>query len=195
MRGKVQDVVGEPNQWIEWWAENTEGGRIRAVVFGQPALVVLEPTIGTAGQPATRISKIWLDTASMRHVKISESGATPGSVESLAGQAGGPALTSLSGRLSADAAGLLGQLPAKAQRLLQDPFVGSPASRIDHEFHYYRTGPGHGIGGANLQTWCYLTDRRTLTFCAGVGYGYHEPHPPTSWALTCWRVDVRRSHT
>jgi hypothetical protein len=195
VRGKVHDLVGERHQWVEWWAENTKGGRVRAVVFGQSALVVLEPTIGASGRPATEISKVWLDAASMQNVKISGSGATTGSPGPRADRAGDLAATSLlSGRLHTDVAGFLGQLPAKAQQLLQEPFIASPAARIDHDFFYFRTGAGHGLSGASLQVWCYLTDRRTLTFCAGVGRGYREPHPPASWALTCWRVDVRRPH-
>jgi hypothetical protein len=84
---------------------------------------------------------------------------------------------------------MLGNLPARAQQLLQDPFLGGTRP-LQFEYFYLRTSGGRGLSGATLQWWCYLTDLRALTFAAGVGHGLREGRGPESWDLTCWRVSV-----
>ncbi len=203
VRQRVRERAGET---IEWWAARY-GDRVSAVVFGTRALIVLEPTVNAAGRPATEVSTVVLDEASFRSARVTGESTPAGP----AGPAGTPIaqarapqqpppprqqshqqLPSQSPQqhqLSADMSGFLGQLPPRAQQLLQDPFA-APAGRLRYDFYYYMAHRGHGFGGGTLHVWCYLADNRTATFCAGVGHGYRDGGGAASWELTCWRAAV-----
>lgn len=192
VQSKVYDAVGRPDQWIEWWAQLQADGRVHVVVLGRPALVVVQPTMHSSGRRTMTVHRHRLREDSFKSKRFSGPMAPGGAGRPAAG------VTDISGpevRISTEMSGFLGLLPASAQQLLQEPFVSTAAGDLEYERFYRRTGLGHGIGGAQLMVWCYLTDRRTLTFCAGIGTGYRDPHPPTSWSLTCWQAtagSVRR---
>jgi hypothetical protein len=72
---------------------------------------------------------------------------------------------------------------------MQEPFLTTPHALVCDNY-YFRTGDSHSINGATLHVWGYVTDYRILTFCAGVGHRYREPAGPSTWELTCWRLNV-----
>ncbi|WBB80555.1 hypothetical protein O7606_03975 [Micromonospora sp. WMMD882] len=82
---------------------------------------------------------------------------------------------------------VLGLLPARAQQLLQDPFLTGPRPLRGDWYVSYAGNPA-GLGGAVVRLWCYLTDERSLTFCSGVGHGYRDGAGARSWEATCWRA-------
>jgi hypothetical protein len=177
---------------VQWWASSTDS-RVSAVVFGTDALVMVEPTVNSAGGRVNRVSSIALDPTSFRHVRVQ----APGSPGAPAGTRPAPEPASpkserLERILQPDLAGLLGHLPARAQELLQDPFLGHQDD-IRYGYYYLRTDDGsggRGIGGATLRVWCYLTDLRTVTFAAGVGHGFRDGAGANEWDVTCWRAAV-----
>jgi hypothetical protein len=153
------------------------------------------------GRAATEIHTIELNETSFRSASVTEiRGATPPATNQPNQTApprepGSPPRqrpapgTALFRHLGDGISGFLGQLPTRAQQLLQDPFLDA-SNELRYDYFFYRTGHGHNIGGATLYVWCYLTDLRTVTFCAGQGRGYRAPSGPASWELTCWRADV-----
>jgi hypothetical protein len=177
VRARIDQRVG---RIVEWWANEVDG-RPSVVVFGTHGLVVVEPTVNGTGAQATRLSTIALDAASFRSVRVTGPALWRPPAATPKGGSGAPDDPEL--------AAMLGHLPARAQQLLQDPFLGG-GRPLQFEYFYLRTSGGRGLAGATLQWWCYLTDLRTLTFAAGVGHGLREGRGPESWDLTCWRVTV-----
>jgi hypothetical protein len=196
---KVNQRVGRV---LQWWATDNQGP-VSATVLGHRALVIVSPATGRGGAPATEISTIGLAEESFRAVSIHEphaaappapvpppQRAAPGVGPGIGpGARPGEPVAPLAGQLDDGMAGFLGQLPRRAQQLVQDPFLGAPQD-LRYDYYFYRTGKGHGITGATLYVWCYFTDLRQLTFCAGQGLGYREVTGPTHWELTCWRAQV-----
>jgi hypothetical protein len=198
LREKVNQRMGRR---LEWWASQYDG-RINAVVLGTQALIVLDPTVNDAGRPATEIKTIRLDEASLRSARVTGPGATPSSAHQAQPNPAAPAaghsqpgdppaapVSELTLRLGPDISGFLGQLPPRAQQLMQEPFLTTPYALVCDNY-YVRRGDSHSINGATLDVWGYVTDYRTLTFCAGVGHRYREPAGPSTWELTCWRLKV-----
>lgn len=194
---KVNQRLG---RLLQWWATEVDE-RVSAVALGTRALIVLSPTVNQAGRPATEINTINLDEASFRSASVTEThGATPPGMAHVSQTApprepGSPPhqrpapTPALTHHVDHNVSGFLGQLPTRAQQLLQDPFLNA-SDELRYDYFYYRTGHGHNIGGATLYVWCYFTDLRTVTFCAGHGRDYQTPRGPASWELTCWRADV-----
>lgn len=188
VRAKVNARAGTI---VQWWASSPDG-RPSAVVLGTEALVIVEPTVNSAGGRADRISAISLDATSFRHVRVQMSGGrhTPAGPEAVPGQSGSGSVP-LERVLEPDLASMLGHLPPRAQELIQDPFLTHQA-KLRYDYYYLRTSGsgGRGLGGATLQVWCYLTDLRTLTFAAGVGQGFRDGTGADSWDVACWRAAV-----
>jgi hypothetical protein len=187
---KVNQRVGRV---LQWWATDNQGP-VCATVLGTRALVIVSPATGRDGAPATEISTIGLAEESFRSVSINEphAAAAPAPVpppRAAPGAGPGQPVVPLAGQLDHAMAGFLGQLPRRAQQLVQDPFVGAPQD-LRYDYYFYRSGKGHGVAGATLYVWCYFTDLRQLTSCAGEGRGYREATGPTRWDLTCWRAQV-----
>jgi hypothetical protein len=194
---KVNRRLGRLLQW--WAAENDD--RVSAVMLGTRAFIVLSPIVNEAGKPATEINTIELNETSFRSAFVTEThGATPPGAADVnqtapRSEPGNPPrqrhvpTRALVRHLDDGISGFLGQLPTRAQQLLQDPFLNA-SNELRYDYFFYRTGRGHNIGGATLYVWCYFTDLRTITFCAGQGRGYQAPRGPASWELTCWRADV-----
>lgn len=176
---------------VQWWASSTDD-RIRAVVLGVDALVIVEPTVNSAGRPVNRVSSIALDPATFRHVRVQAPGGGPARAGT--GPAPGPAgpdPVRLERLVQPDFADLLGHLPARAQELLQDPFLADRGD-LQYDYYYLRTegNGGRGLAGATVRMWCYLTDLRTVTFAAGVGHGFRDRTGADGWDVTCWRAAV-----
>jgi hypothetical protein len=91
-------------------------------------------------------------------------------------------------------AGLLGLLPERAQHLLQEPFLNTDGELLQN-CHATLTEAETSASGDTIQIWCYLTDRQTVTFCAGAGRDYREGVGAASWELNCWRADTPKRDT
>lgn len=198
----VHDKVNQRlGRLLEWWAADYDG-RVSAVVLGTRALIVIEPTVNTAGSPATEISAIRLNESSFRTVRITAGaesrvvGASrPGAVSSAGfpsrpGEPSARGDAALTRYLNDGMRGFLGQLPKRAQELLQDPFLTAETAPRHDYYYYRRTSSEQAIGGTTLNVWCYLSDRATVTYCAGVGHGYRQSIGATAWELTCWRAEI-----
>lgn len=180
VRDRVRDRAGEQ---VEWWAAEYDG-RLSAVVFGTKALISLDPTVNDAGGHATRITTMPVEERSFRSARVTGAPASGTVTPPAPGPSGkGPR------QLAEDLAGFLGQLPARAQQLLQDPFQAND-DPLQYDYYFYRTTGSDKVGGGLLYVWIYLTDKRSLTFCAGVGHGYQPSRGVSTWDLTCWRADV-----
>ena len=83
----------------------------------------------------------------------------------------------------------LGLLPPRAQELMQEPFVGG-TGRLDTDYLIFRYGQETTAAGAMVHLWGYITDRRVLTVCSGVGHGYRDGAGVARWDLNCWRVET-----
>jgi hypothetical protein len=193
----VHDKVNQRlGRLLEWWAAEYDG-RVSAVALGTRALIAIAPTVNAAGSPATEISTIRLNENSFRTARITAGAEPRAGGWGAASSPGGPSRPgepsapggALSRYLDDGMRGFLGQLPKRAQELLQDPFVtAETAPRYD--YFYRRNGPEQAIGGTTLNVWCYLADRATVTYCAGVGHGHRQSISAASWELTCWRAEV-----
>lgn len=79
--------------------------------------------------------------------------------------------------------GFLGNLPAEAQRHLQQPFVAGDRI-VDHSFYY--------LGSEReMKVWCFLAGSSTVTFAAGRRRA--EPGAPphaVDWDLTCYNASL-----
>jgi hypothetical protein len=192
-----QRVEARLGRLLEWWAEDDEQGRIIAVVLGDEALVTVDPTVNASGKPAYRVAAVQLDPSSFRSVSVTgptgdaatvETGQKPGSAPK--GGPGSSKQPTIS--IPRDLATFLGYLPARAQTLLQEPFL-TGGERLDWRHYYLRYGQDHGLSVARLQAWCFLTDLRTVTFAAGTGEGFRDGVGVGAWQLTCWRASRRQA--
>ncbi|MEH1014409.1 hypothetical protein V6U90_15010 [Micromonospora sp. CPCC 206060] len=195
----LQDRVNQRiGRMLDWWATDIDG-RVSAVVLGTQALVAVNPTVNGAGEPAYELVTVHLDEASFRSAPVrgpspapagrepagsTRPGARPGSAPGSPAGPGGPL------RLDEGFTDVLGMLPARAQQLMQDPFLAA-AHPLRSDFFAYRTGSASSLNGATIRLWCYLTDTRSLTFCAAVGHGYREGTGARAWEATCWRATTR----
>lgn len=172
---------------IEWWAtdlSNHEG--IMLVAFGSKALVVVTPAAGREGKPAFKLETIQLEEKSRRKAHLKE-------VASQAPPAGakppqGVGQADLARRMTSMHR-FLGLLPSRAQQLMQEPFAGG-TDELDTDYLIFRYGASETSSGAQVHLWGYITDRRVLTVCSGVGYGYRDGTGASSWDLNCWRVET-----
>jgi hypothetical protein len=189
VRARVDQRIG---RMLDWWATDL-GGRVSAVVLGTRALVAVSPTLNSAGHPAYELVTVHLDEASFRSAPVR--GSSPGPATRAATGAGpvgtapgsAPGAPSGSLGLGTDFTNVLGLLPARAQQLMQDPFL-TPAKPVRGDWYVSYTGNPASLTGAVVRLWCYLTDERSLTFCSGVGHGYRDGEGARAWEVTCWRA-------
>ncbi|WP_326552749.1 hypothetical protein [Micromonospora sp. NBC_01813] len=186
VRRRVEERAGG---WIDWWATDLTG-RISAVVLGSHALVVVSPTASAAGGAAHEVLSVHLDPSSFRSgpVRYPDVGGGPAGASGPSG-ADASSVAMVTVRLDHTFASFVRVLPIRAQVLLQDPFR-TAATPLRHDSYAVATGDVQSLGGATIRVWCYLTDLRTLTFCAGTGHGYVEGHGARHWELTVWRAAV-----
>ncbi|MBO4210919.1 hypothetical protein, partial [Micromonospora echinofusca] len=194
LRDRVDQRIG---RMLDWWATDLDG-RVSAVVLGTRALVSVNPTVNGAGEPAYELVTVHLDEASFRSAPVR--GPSPAPTERRSSAAtgahrpgsapGSPAGPGRPLRLDEGCTDVLGMLPARDQQLMQDPFLTASAP-LRSDFFAYRTGSANSLNGATIRLWCYLTDTRSLTFCAAVGHGYREGVGARAWETTCWRASTR----
>ncbi|WP_433334004.1 hypothetical protein [Spirillospora sp. CA-294931] len=170
---------------IEWWATQDgadPSGRSMAVVFGDRALCVAEPRVNTEHKPVYALVSYVLDPGSFKNAAIDHRPLPAGARPASKGPSAGPAAPDLG--LDARARGILGNLPPKAQELLQAPFLGGQrVLRCD----WYYEGREHQLSMFML----YLAGARDVTVATGtkvVPVGHTEA--TAHWSLTCRRASV-----
>jgi len=178
---RVYERVGT---WLDWWATD-RSGRVDAVVLGTRALVVVTPTVNAAGRPVYELVTVHLRESSFRSAPIHAPGVPPQPPTA----ADASVLSAGSRRLDETVNAFLRVLPVRAQVLLQEPFLAD-ARPLQRDWYAYATGDVQSLEGASVRVWCYLTDRRVLTFLGGIGHGYVEGVGARRWELTCWRAEA-----
>jgi hypothetical protein len=180
VRERVRQRAGSV---VERWAWLDDDGP-SAVVLGTAALVSATPTRSATGRSAHVVETVRLNPESARVATVHED---TGARRSTAG----PETPGASIRLPSNGMrAFLGNLPARSQQLLQEPFVGAAQPpRGDH--HYLQTSAASGFGRRDLQVFCYLFDTRWLTCVTGEGVSYGTSFASARWELTCRRVGVR----
>jgi hypothetical protein len=182
VRARLEELTGPT---LGWWAKEDSyatDSRCRAIVLGEQGLCIADPRINTEHRPVYAITGYLLDPASFRNMRIDHRPAprqdTPGS-----GSPGGQMLDS---GLTAAAQGMLGNLPPRAQELLQVPFLGGQRVR-DCDWHY--EGSEHHLKMFMI----FLAGQQDVTAAVGhkvvpVGHTAQTAH----WSLTCYRASVIR---
>ncbi|WP_258572099.1 hypothetical protein [Actinomadura parmotrematis] len=188
-RERLQDHAGALIDWYATGDPSSGDGRPYAVLFGDRGLSIAEPRLNTEHRPVYAVSAFLFEPGSLRHVPIDH---RPPPV-----MARGPASTAApssgpgaSGRadigLTAPARGVLGNLPPRAQELLQTPFLpGAKVLRCD----WYYQGHAHRLSMFML----YLAGTRDVTVATGtkiVPAGHDDA--TAHWSLTCYRAAVAR---
>jgi hypothetical protein len=186
-----QRLMARSGPVIDWWAGidgAAQDGRARAVVFGHHGLCLAEPRINTQHRPVYALRTFVLEPTSLRHIAVDHR--PPAGVGSLAAysaaSAGAAPESGADLGLSADGRGLVGNLPPKAQELLQAPFAaGRRVLRC--EWHY--EGSEHELSVFMI----YLAGATDVTVATGtkvvpVGHDHYSAH----WHLTCYRATVVR---
>jgi hypothetical protein len=180
---KVRDTAFErAGARIEWWATDLHSGGITLVAFGSKALVVVTPAVGREGKSAFKVETIHLEDKTRRRAHIREAATPVTAAKPAVAQEG------LVKRMS-PMRRFLGLLPPRAQELMQEPFMGG-TGELDSDYLIFRHGPADGPQGAMVSLWGYITDRRVLTVCSGVGHGYRDGTGVAGWDLSCWRVET-----
>jgi hypothetical protein len=171
------------------YAYEPEPGRIAAVVLGDGGLIVAQPITKPSGGPATALTQLRTRPGTARSVQVDADTAAERQAARPTGPVSPPAPAS--GRsLPADFTGFLGNLPARVQHLMQEPFIGSPAHLQCDHYYFISASSGRGIGARTMHTWCYLTDRREVTFAWGTAFTTGASFAAARWRQTCVRFSV-----
>lgn len=178
VRDRLTQVAG--GQRTEWWAWHRGEGSYLAVVLGPGALCQADPGVKPDGLPGHRVRAARFVPGSLR---VTASGDPRPGASGLGGASGPAAPPMLSGVLSAEFSGFLGNLAPSTQVRLQQPFT--PSRSLLYNWWYQDTqGSPH--------TWiglCYITDQQTLTFASTT----REITPAGmtgSWDATCYQATL-----
>jgi hypothetical protein len=195
IRGRLTELAGDVIEWFAWSDPFSSDNRPRAVVLGTLALCVAEPRIDATGRPVYELNRYEFVPGSHKTMPVKHrpgaaavAAKAPPETERSASQPGsrpGGQPTSQLG-LSSRELGQLGNLPPKAQELLQAPFRSKdPIQRCEYWYS----------GRANrLDTYMFvLAGRHFVTAAVGtqqvrVGHSVATAH----WDLTCHRLAVDR---
>lgn len=171
---------------IDWYAcedPSSPHGRSYAVVFGDRGLGIAEPRINTDHRPVYAISAFSFIPGTLRHVRVDhrppERAPAPSTGSSASGTARDLGLSTTTCRL-------LGNLPLRAQELLQAPYMsGQPVLRCDWTYE----GTAHRLNMFMV----YFAGSRDVTVATGskvipVGHTDATAH----WSLMCYRATVAR---
>lgn len=183
-RERLAELSGAPIDWFAATDTSSGDGRPYAVTFGDTGLSIAEPRINTEHRPVYAVSSFQFAPGSLRHVQVDH---RPGPhAGATAAPAGGPYGTPPDLGLDRSALDVLGNLPPRAQELLQTPFL--QGQQILRDLWYYE---GHEH---NLSTFMFfLAGRKDVTAAIGskvlpVGHTAETAH----WTLTCYRASVAR---
>jgi hypothetical protein len=184
VRARLNELAGSV---IEWWVEINDQNRPEAAFFGDRGLALAMPGTGTGNKPVTELSCYVLNPASLRSRTVRERSASSwlkrprvarkaGTGTELAQQ------SQVATNLSAKAKGILGNLPAEAQQLLQAPFT--PKHEVlGCDWHY------EGTDTEITMFMFYLAGAKEVTVACG-----SSEIPPggrtASWSLQIHRAQV-----
>jgi hypothetical protein len=88
--------------------------------------------------------------------------------------------------LTADFSGFLGNLPDKAQELIQELYAPQPD--LAYDYHYERSAE---LSEKTWQFWCYLADDQVLTLCSGKKTTQRTASAgQAKWKVTCYRAAI-----
>ncbi|MGH3241211.1 MAG: hypothetical protein ACRDNL_12595 [Spirillospora sp.] len=182
-RARLNELAGDTIEWYAFPEASSPDGRPRGVVVGEAGLAVAEPRINTEHRPVYAISAYLFTPGSLRHVVIDHR-PPPRATSSTPNQNAAPATADIG--LSTGIKGVLGNLPPRAQELLQAPFTGQRRP-LRHDWWYQ--GFEHRLNAFLI----YLAGARNVTFATGtkdvpVGHDAASAH----WSLTCYRASVER---
>jgi hypothetical protein len=183
----VQERAGrDAGRILGRWAWVNGTGEVSAILLGTHALVRATPARSSSGRPAHVVETVRLRPSTARSAAVHED--TAGRRREQYGVAGGGAAVPI---ILPDTgmAEFLGHLPAQAQQLLQDPFLGTGTAPRG-EYHYLQTTSGQGFGRRTLQVFCYLFDAQWLTCVSGEAVTYGHTFDAADWELTCRRMAV-----
>ncbi len=181
-RQRVNELAGDVIEWFAAREPSSLDGRSYAVVFGDKGLSIAEPRINTEHRPVYSVSAFEFAPGSLRHMKVDH---RPPPYTATASSGAGPAKSADLG-LNSRAQGLLGNLPPRAQELLQTPFTtGQPVLRCDWSYE--------GFENRLDMFMLYLAGAKDVTVATGTkvipaGHTSATAH----WSLTCYRASVAR---
>jgi hypothetical protein len=187
IRGRLTELAGDVIEWFAWSDPFASDNRPRAVVLGTLALCVAEPRIDATGRPVYELNRYEFVPGSHKTVPVKHRPGAAGVAAKGAPQAERSVPQPSNGLgLSSRELGQLGNLPPKAQELLQAPFGSKdPVQRCEYWYS----------GRANrLDTYMFiLAGRHYVTAAVGtqqvpVGHSVATAH----WELTCHRLAVDR---
>jgi hypothetical protein len=191
MSAKIRDRLAElAGDVLEWFTEenpSSSENRPRAVVLGTRAFCIAEPRIDSTGRPVYVLNRYEFVPGSHKAIPVEH---RPGRDDAAAAprvtQPGASLPQPSDLGLTPRDAGQLGNLPPKAQELLQAPFSSKdPVQRCEY---WYRGAP-HRLDIYML----VLAGRHFVTAAIGtqqvpVGHTVANAH----WNLTCHRFAVDR---
>ncbi|WP_242906546.1 hypothetical protein [Actinomadura terrae] len=172
---------------VEWYAAtySSDEERPYAVTFGHAGLSIAEPRVNTDHRPVYAISSFQFVPGSLRHVQVDHRpfplAPRPFANAGAPGSGSAPTLG-----LGQSTLGLLGNLPPRAQELLQTPFVDGQKILRD-DWHY------EGRTNRLNMFMFFLAGAKDVTVATGtkvipVGHTDATAH----WSLTCYRASVAR---
>jgi hypothetical protein len=189
IRSRLTELAGDVIEWFATSDPYSSENRPRAVVLGTKAFCVAEPRIDATGRPVYELNRYEFAPGSHKAVPIEH---RPGARGAAAPQGGAsqpgpsPAQPTSELGLSSRDLGQLGNLPARAQELLQAPFsTQDPVRRCE----YWYSGRAN-----HLDIYMFvLAGRHFVTAAVGtqrvpVGHTAANAH----WNLTCHRLAVDR---
>ncbi|WP_188196104.1 hypothetical protein [Nonomuraea sp. SYSU D8015] len=188
VRARLEELTGRTLGWYATEDRSDPGDRRKAVVFGERGLCLAEPRIDTQHRPVYSITGYLLDPTSFRSKQIDHrpapdrDAAAPDGFEARGGPGGREAISGL----NTTALGVLGNLPPKAQELLQAPLLRDQRVQ-DCGWHY--EGFEHYLKVFVM----FLAGHQDVTVAVGqrvipVGHTPRTAH----WSLTCYRASVVR---
>jgi hypothetical protein len=188
IRGRLTELAGDVIEWFAWRDPYASENRPRAVILGTRAFCVAEPRIDATGRAVYELNRYEFVPGSHKTIPVThrpDLGRGTGQRVAAQPSASLPKPKSELG-LSSQDTGQLGNLPVKAQELLQAPFSSrDPVQRCE----YWYTGRAN-----RLDTYMFfLAGRHFVTAAVGtqqvpVGNTVANAH----WSLTCHRLAVER---
>lgn len=169
---------------IDWWAGRASDGRSFAIALGPAGLCEAEPTSTPQGKRAYRMKRVRFVPDSLAEVTWRQTEASlPAKRTAESGENSVPPLARY---LGPECSGFLGNLPEKAQAMIQEPF--SPRPDLVRSYHY-ELEPDVAVN--TWLFWCYLADGQVLTFCSGAKVTPRAASPgPAKWKVTCYRAAI-----
>lgn len=169
---------------LDWWAAPVADDAFHAVALGLAGLCEAEPLTKFDGRRAYRMRPLRFTSDSLTEVTWRQTEeAAPDERNSAAEDQATPPFASC---LSTDFCGFLGNLPDKAQKLIQEPYA--PQSGLTYSYYYEMESE---LSGTTWYFWCYLADNNILTFCSGQKSTQRTTSTSQSrWKITCYRAAI-----